>query len=155
MILTEEDRVITPFGRALNRAMSTSWRGHEAEEVVYRYGVDAYIDELTEQVALIKKSEAKLSGRSATIPITVQNNLVQGVDHLVLRLTSEQPSRLRIGERAYSVEVSGGHSESVKFTANGRATGRYAVTAQLYTEDGQRYGDPITFDVNVTEIPPP
>ncbi|GGK64749.1 DUF6049 family protein [Streptomyces flaveus] len=154
VILTEEDRVITPFGRALNRAMSTSWRGHEAEEVVYRYGVDAYIDELTEQVALIKKSEAKLSGRSATIPITVQNNLVQGVDHLVLRLTSEQPSRLRIGERAYSVEVSGGHSESVKFTANGRATGRYAVTAQLYTEDGQRYGDPITFDVNVTEIPP-
>lgn len=158
VILTEEDRVITPFGRALNRAMSTSWRGHEAEEVVYRYGVDAYIDELTEQVALIKKSEAKLSGRSATIPITVQNNLVQGVDHLVLRLTSEQPSRLRIGDGASSkqkVEVSGGHSQSVKFTANGRATGQYSVTAQLYTEDGQLYGDPITFDVNVTEIPPP
>ncbi|WP_328770331.1 DUF6049 family protein [Streptomyces sp. NBC_00286] len=159
VILTEEDRVITPFGRALNRAMSTSWRGHEAEEVVYRYGVDAYIDELTEQVALIKKSEAKLSGRSATIPITVQNNLVQGVDHLVLRLTSKHPSRLSIGERerAYweqRVEVSGGHSESVKFTANGRANGRYAVTAQLYTEDGQPYGEEITFDVSVTEITP-
>ncbi|MER5220311.1 DUF6049 family protein [Streptomyces flaveus] len=157
VILTEEDRVITPFGRALNRAMSTSWRGHEAEEVVYRRGVDAYIDQLTQQVSLIEKSEAKLSGRSAAIPITVQNNLVQGVDHLVLRLTSEQPSRLRIGERAYReqrVEVSGGHSQSVKFTANGRANGRYAVTAQLYTEDRQPYGDPIKFDVNVTEITP-
>ncbi|GAB2989784.1 DUF6049 family protein [Streptomyces pseudoechinosporeus] len=157
VILTEEDRVITPFGRALNRAMSTSWRGHEVDEVVYRRGVDAYIDQLTEQVALIEKSEAKLSGRSATIPITVQNNLVQGVDHLVLRLTSEQPSRLRIGERAYweqRVEVSGGHSQSVKFTANGRANGQYAVTAQLYTEDGQLYGDSIRFDVNVTEITP-
>jgi hypothetical protein len=157
VILTEEDRVITPFGRALNRAMSTSWRGHEAEEVVYRYGVDAYIDELTEQVALIEKSEAKLSGRSATIPVTVQNNLVQGVDHLVLRLTSEQPSRLHIGDGPYSeqrVEVSGGHSQSVKFTANGRANGRYAVTAQLYTEDGQPYGRSIKFDVNVTEFTP-
>ena len=157
VILTDESRVVTPFGRALNRAMSASWRGHEAEEVVYRYGVDAYIDELTEQVALIEKSEAKLSGRSATIPITVQNNLVQGVDHLVLRLTSEQPSRLRIGERAYreqQVEVSGGHSQSVKFTANGRANGRYGVIAQLYTEDGQRYGESIKFDVSVTEITP-
>ncbi|GAA2653131.1 DUF6049 family protein [Streptomyces vastus] len=156
-ILTDESRVVTPFGLALNRAMSTSWRGHEAEEVLYRYGVDAYINELTSQVSLIEKSEAKLSGRSATIPITVQNNLVQGVDHLVLRLKSEQPSRLSIGDRAYSeqrVEVSGGHSQSVKFTANGRANGRYAVTAQLYTEDGQPYGDSITFDVSVTEITP-
>ncbi|NGO46225.1 DUF6049 family protein [Streptomyces ureilyticus] len=157
VILTRESRVVTPFGRALNRAMSASWRGREAEEVVYRSGVETYIDDLTKQVALIEKSEAKLSGRSATIPITVQNNLVQGVDHLVLRLTSEQPSRLRIGERAYReqrVEVSGGHSESVKFTANGRANGRYAVTAQLYTEDRQPYGRPITFEVSVTEITP-
>jgi hypothetical protein len=103
VILTRESRVVTPFGRALNRAMSASWRGREAEEVVYRSGVETYIDDLTKQVALIEKSEAKLSGRSATIPITVQNNLVQGVDHLVLRLTSEQPSRLRIGERAWPV----------------------------------------------------
>ncbi|MFC4464761.1 DUF6049 family protein [Streptomyces xiangluensis] len=157
VILTDESRVVTPFGRALNRAMSTSWRGHEADEVVYRSGVEAYIDDLTKQVALIQKSEAKLSGRSATIPITVQNNLVQGVDHLVLRLTSEKPTRLRIGDRPYReqrVEVSGGHSQSVKFTANGRANGRYAVTAQLFTEDGQPYGRSITFDVNVTEITP-
>lgn len=157
VILTDESRVVTPFGRAMNRAMSTSWRSREADAVVYRSGVESYINQLTEQVALIRKSEAKLSGRSATIPITVQNNLVQGVDHLVLRLTSTQPSRLRIGDRVYReqrVEVSGGHSQSVKFTANGRANGRYAVTAQLYTEDGQRYGDSITFDVKVTEITP-
>ncbi|NGO08823.1 hypothetical protein G5C60_14715 [Streptomyces sp. HC44] len=157
VILTDESRVVTPFGRAMNRAMSTSWRGHEADAIVYRSGVETYIDELLKQVALIKKSEAKLSGRSATIPVTVQNNLVQGVDNLVLRLTSKQPTRLRIGDRAFTeqpVEVSGGHSQSVKFTANGRANGRASVVAQLYTEDGQKYGPAIEFDVNVTEITP-
>ncbi len=157
VVLSDESRVVTPFGRAMNRAMSTSWRGHAADAVVYRSGVESYINELTEQVGLIPKSEAKLSGRSATIPVTVQNNLVQGVDHLVLRLTSEQPTRLRIGDSAYSekrVEVPGGHSESVKFTANGRANGRASVVAQLYTEDGQAYGPPVTFEVRVTEITP-
>jgi hypothetical protein len=157
VILTDRSRVVTPFGRAMNRAMSTSWRGHAPDAVVYRSGVESYLNDLVKQVRLIQKSEAKLSGRSATIPVTVQNNLVQGVDHLVLRLTSEQPTRLRIGDRAYReqpVEVSGGHSQSVKFTANGRANGRASVVAQLYTEDGEKYGPPVTFDVRVTEITP-
>ena len=37
-----------------------------------------------------------LSGRSATIPVTVQNSLAQEVTGLVLRLTSNQPTRLQI-----------------------------------------------------------
>ncbi|MFE0739653.1 DUF6049 family protein, partial [Streptomyces sp. NPDC058855] len=112
-------------------------------------------DSLADQVKLIDKSETKLSGRSATIPVTVQNNLVQGVDHLVLRLTSLSPNRLEIGGRAYSeqkVEVSGGHSQTVKFTTTANANGRASVIAQLYTVDGQPYGDAVQFDVRVTEF---
>lgn len=155
VILSDQSRVVTPFGRALNRAMSVSWRGRQSEAAIYRSGVESYLDTLIGQVRLIDKSETKLSGRSATIPVTVQNNLVQGVEHLVLRLTSTNPTRLEIGGDSYEeqpVAVSGGHSQSVKFTTSANANGRATVVAQLYTQDGQRYGEPVTFDVKVTEI---
>ncbi|MFJ7075272.1 DUF6049 family protein [Streptomyces sp. NPDC098781] len=155
VILTDQSRVVTPFGRAMNREMSTSWRGRSAEAADYRNGVEAYINSLAGQVTLIDKSETKLSGRSATIPVTVQNNLVQGVDHLVLRLTSTSPRRLEIGGETWDeqpVSVSGGHSQTVKFTTSAQANGQATVIAQLYTEDGQKYGAPVTFDVKVTEF---
>ncbi|MDN0199330.1 DUF6049 family protein [Streptomyces sp. S.PNR 29] len=155
VILADQSRVVTPFGRAMNREMSTSWRGRAMEASSFRSGVESYLDDLTDQVKLIDKSETKLSGRSATIPVTVQNNLVQPVDHLVLRLSSTNPTRLKIGDSAYEeqrVSVSGGHSQSVKFTTSANANGRATVVAQLYTEDGQKYGEAVTFDVKVTEI---
>ena len=155
VILSDQSRVVTPFGRAANREMSTSWRGRATEAGSFRSDVEVYVDGLTDQVKLIDKSETKLSGRSATIPVTVQNNLVQGADHLVLRLTSLSPKRLEIGDDSYSeqrVEVSGGHSQTVKFTTTAKANGQARVVAQLYTEDGQAYGAPVKFDVKVTEF---
>ncbi|MFI6855410.1 DUF6049 family protein [Streptomyces sp. NPDC050416] len=157
VILTDESRVVTPFGRAMNREMSTSWRGRGVAAVGYRDDVESYLGGLIGGVKLIDKSETKLSGRSATIPVTVQNNLVQGVEHLELRLTSQNPTRLKIGGYAYDeqrVAVNGGHSQSVKFTTSANANGRAKVEAQLYTEDGQKYGEPVTFDVKVTEVTP-
>ncbi|MFF7310745.1 DUF6049 family protein [Streptomyces sp. NPDC008137] len=155
VILTDQSRVVTPFGRAMNREMSTSWRGRGVAAAGYRDDVESYLDGLTDGVKLIEKSETKLSGRSATIPVTVQNNLVQGVEHLELRLTSKNPTRLKIGDDAYEeqrVTVNGGHSQSVKFTTSANANGQAKVVAQLYTEDGQKYGAPVTFDVKVTEV---
>ncbi|MEU0033742.1 DUF6049 family protein [Streptomyces sp. NPDC006333] len=157
VILTDKSRVVTPFGRAIDRGMSTSWRGRKGQGEAFRDGVRGYLDDLTGLVKLIKKSDAKLSGRSATIPVTVQNNLVQGVHHLVLRLTSKQPTRLKIGNGAYDeqpIQVAGEHSQSVKFTTSAKANGPVTVTAQLFTEDGQKYGDPVDFEVKVTEITP-
>jgi hypothetical protein len=87
--------------------------------------------------------------------VTVQNNLVQGVQHLTLRLTSTSPTRLQIGGHAYqeqAVTVSGGHSQTVKFTTTAKVNGQATVVAQLYTEDGQEYGNAVTFDVKVTEF---
>ncbi|MFF1304445.1 DUF6049 family protein [Streptomyces sp. NPDC058307] len=155
VILSYQSRVVTPFGLALNREMSTSWRGRSTEAAGFRRDVEAYLDKLVSQVSLIDKSETKLSGRSATIPVTVQNNLVQGVGHLRLRLTSLSPNRLEIGGSSYyeqPVEVSGGHSQTVKFTTTANANGKASVIAQLYTEDGQRYGKAVRFDVKVTEF---
>lgn len=155
VVLSDPSRVVTPFGRALNREMSASWRGRATEAESFRAGVKKYLDGLTGRVRLIDKSETKLSGRSATIPVTVQNNLVQDVGPLVLRLTSTNPTRLEIDGADYEeqpISVSGGHSQSVKFTTSANANGRATVIAQLYTMDGRKYGAPVTFDVKVTEI---
>ncbi|GAB7102985.1 DUF6049 family protein [Streptomyces phaeofaciens JCM 4814] len=155
VILTDESRVVTPFGRALNREMSTSWRGRAVPASTFRQDVRDYLDTLASQVKLIDKSETKLSGRSATIPVTVQNNLVQGVDHLVLRLTSTNPTRLEFGDDGsveQEIAVSGGHSTTVKFPTSANVNGKTTLIAQLYTEDGRPYGTAVSFDVKVTEI---
>ncbi|MEH0545476.1 DUF6049 family protein [Streptomyces sp. B21-105] len=155
VILAREARVVTPFGRAINREMSTSWRGRSTEASAFRQSVRAYLDTLTGQVKLIDKSGTKLSGRSATIPVTVQNNLVQGVDHLILRLTSTNPTRLEIVGDDYAeqrITVSGGHTSTVKFPTSANVNGQTRVIAQLYTEDGQKYGQAVAFEVKVTEI---
>ncbi|MGW0546868.1 DUF6049 family protein [Streptomyces altiplanensis] len=158
VILTAPDRVVTPFGNAINRAMSTSWRGNGPKAQTYRTGVQSYLASLTDEVQLIQKSDATLSGRSATVPVTVQNKLVQGVEHLVLRLTSTKPTRLNMdgGQTVAEqpVKVAGGHSQSVKFTATANANGPVPVIAQLYTEDGTPYGRSMVFTVDVNEFTP-
>ncbi|MQS38041.1 DUF6049 family protein [Streptomyces katsurahamanus] len=158
VILTQRDRVETPFGRAIDREMSTSWRGNPEAAQLYRDSVRNNLDVLTRQVKLIEKSQITLSGRSATIPVTVQNQLVQGVDHLVLRLSSDNAARLSLGDgdriADQPIQVQGGHSQSVKFDALANANGQVRMTAQLLTEDGKPYGEPMQFTVKVSEITP-
>nr|WP_228454171.1 DUF6049 family protein [Streptomyces alkaliphilus] len=151
VILTRADRVVTPFGNAIRREMSTSWRGEPVDAARYRAEIRAELRELTEQVHLIEKSPITLSGRSAIIPVTVQNNLMQEVQGLELRLTSSRRIGLEVDE-AREVAVGGGHSQSVKFEATARANGRTVLEAQLYTADGKPYGEAIRFHARVTSI---
>ncbi|UGY92545.1 DUF6049 family protein [Streptomyces gobiensis] len=152
VILSRDDRVVPPFGSAIRREMSTSWRGHPEESADYRSDVQSYLVGLTREVRLVQKSRMTLSGRSATIPVTVQNNLVQAVDGLELRLKSGRRIGLEIKPDQKPVVVEGGHSQSIKFDATAKANGRTFVEAQLYTKDGKPYGKPMTFQVDVTEI---
>ncbi|MEV6548905.1 DUF6049 family protein [Streptomyces sp. NPDC051597] len=159
VVLTAPDRVVTPFGNAINREMSTSWRDDREGAVIYRAGVQSYLDGLTGEVRLIQKSTATMSGRSATLAVTVQNQLVQPVGNLVLRLEPSNPSRLKVttnedANGGQPVKIDGGHSQSVKFTATANANGPVQVTARLYTQDGTPYGDPMEFTVKVSEITP-
>ncbi|ARF73832.1 hypothetical protein B7C62_17345 [Kitasatospora albolonga] len=156
-ILTQPERVVTPFGNAVNRSMSTSWRGRPLEAQGYRDAVLTYLKGLTGEVQLIDKSDVTLSGRSATIPVTVQNKLVQGIDRLVLRLTSDN-IRLKFNDDGTKAElpvrIAAGHSQSVKFDTATSANGRAQVSAQLFTEDGTPYGEEMTFTVKVSEVTP-
>ncbi|MEV0780859.1 DUF6049 family protein [Streptomyces sp. NPDC050428] len=157
-ILTLPDRVATPFANAVNRAVSTSWRGDATGAREYRDSVNRYLMSLSSEVQLIQKSELTLSGRSATIPVTVQNQLLQDVDHLVLRLQSTNATRLKLDDGSavaeQPIKVDGGHTQVVKFTGAANANGPVGLTAQLYTTDGRPYGNPMTFQVRVSELTP-
>lgn len=151
VILTRADRVATPFGNAVRREMSTSWRDSPVAAAAYRTSVQDHLEGLTERVNLIQKSPITLSGRSATIPVTVQNSLVQDIHGLKLRLTSSRRLGLEVSE-PQEVTITGGHSQSVKFSTTARANGRTFLTAQLHTLDGKPYGDPMRFQADVTSI---
>ena len=152
VILTEPDRVETPFGNAIRRQMSTSWRGHESDAAGYRFAVQNGLEDLTDRVHIIQKSPITLSGRSATIPVTVENNLVQDVRGLELRLTSSRRLGLEVGE-SQQIAVGGGHSQTVKFSTTARASGQTFLEARLFTtEDQKAYGDPMRFQADVTSI---
>ncbi|MFE0579925.1 DUF6049 family protein [Streptomyces sp. NPDC058874] len=157
VILAAPDRVEIPFGNTINREMSTSWRGRPDEARLYRDQVQDYLIGLTEKVKVIPKSDATLSGHSATIPVSVQNSLVQDVHDLVLRVKSANPSRLMFGDSGQAeqqVTVQGDHTQTVKFPANATASGPVEVTAQLFTKDGIPYGKERRFTVEATEITP-
>ncbi|EDY45862.2 DUF6049 family protein [Streptomyces sp. SPB074] len=154
-ILQSRDRVVTPFGLAMDRAVATTWRGRAGQAATYRTDVRGYLDSLVRQVRLIPKTDAKLSGHSATIPVTVQNNLLQDAQHLKVRLTSTKPTRLKIGERPWeerAVKIGAGHSQTVKFDTTINANGPVLVTAQLVTDDNRAYGQPVEFSVDATEV---
>lgn len=150
VILSRADRVVPPFGNAIDREVSVAWRGHPKEAARFRDDVQSYLMGLKKRVHLIKKSNITLSGREATIPVTVQNNLFQRVDGLVLELRSSRIG-LDVGE-SRRVVVDGGHSQSIKFDTTARNNGRAFVSAQLYTRDGKPYGQEMTFQVKVTSI---
>ncbi|MGQ4488175.1 DUF6049 family protein [Streptomyces sp. 372A] len=158
VILTHPERVVTPFGNAVNRSMSTSWRGRPLEAQRYRDSVRTYLQGLVGEVQLVPKSDITLSGRSATIPVTVQNRLLQDVDHLVLRLKSDNATRLKLNDGGsiaeQPIQIGAGHSQSVKFDAAANINGQVQMTAQLYTEDGTPYGEEMAFTVKVSEITP-
>nr|WP_062209747.1 DUF6049 family protein [Streptomyces sp. NBRC 109706] len=153
VILTSPDRVEPPFGNAIRREMSTSWRGHESEAAEYRFAVQNGLEDLTGRVRIIQKSPITLSGRSATIPVTVENNLVQDVKGLELRLTSSRRLGLEVGE-TQEIAVGGGHSQTVKFSTTARANGRTFLEAQLFTSDNKAFGQPMGFQAKVTSITP-
>ncbi|MFE1413647.1 DUF6049 family protein [Streptomyces sp. NPDC058746] len=157
VILAAPDRVEIPFGNTTNREMSTSWRGRPDEARLYRDQVQEYLLGLTQKVKVVPKSDATLSGHSATIPISVQNSLVQDVHDLVLRVRSANPTRLMFGKSGQAeqqVSVQGDHTQTVKFPANATASGPVEVTAQLFTKDGIPYGEPRKFTVEATEVTP-
>lgn len=151
VILTRQDRVTVPFGNAVLRSMSTSWRGNTTGADEYRNAIGFYLTDLISAVHIIDKTTLTLSGRSGTIPITVKNELSQPVN-VVLKLTSTANIRLEVKNAEQPITIEGGHTRTLKFETKASANGTVTVVAGLYTVDNQLYGRSTDFDVHINKV---
>jgi hypothetical protein len=162
-ILVNPATVRTAFSSAILRSVSTQWRGRPALGDAYRGNAAGYLMSLYGKVTILPKpgGTITLSGSgSATIPITVQNDLGQGVINLEAELSSSSPGRLSLGNQQFNavayepVAAGGGTKITVKFPVKAFANNKVQMTAQLYTTaDHKPYGNPVTFYVDITKLP--
>ncbi|MEV4612335.1 DUF6049 family protein [Kitasatospora sp. NPDC049258] len=154
LILTQPQRVRSPFSAAMVRSMSTAWREQAKPGATYRDGVQHYLDNLTSAVRVPAKSEITLPGDNATLLISVKNDLNQAVGNLELRLTSTQLNRVNVEQTPKPVVLDGTTSRTYRFAAEAQVNGSVQMTAQLWTTgpNPQRYGAPVTFMVQVTSV---
>ncbi|AUG78547.1 hypothetical protein CFP65_3762 [Kitasatospora sp. MMS16-BH015] len=152
-ILTQPQRVRSPFSAAMLRSMSTAWRADPAAGDDYRAGVKKYLYNLITAVKVPKKSVITLPGDSGTLLVSVKNDLTQAVGNLELRLTSVQPNRLNVGPPE-TVVLDASTSRTLRFPAEAKVNGTVQMTAQLYTTGpgGGPYGEAVTFNVDVTSV---
>ncbi|PYC87522.1 hypothetical protein C7C46_04195 [Streptomyces tateyamensis] len=154
-ILTVPSRVSAPFGASMARSVSTAWRGDPSGAAGYLANSQAYLTQLKTAVSIPPKSSSlTLAGDSGLIQVSVRNDLHQPVVNLELRLTSSQPNRLRVTSQ-HSIELPAGQSTSPRFQAQAVGNGTVAMTAQLWTvgPDAQKYGEAVTFNVEVSQVP--
>jgi hypothetical protein len=150
-ILTQQQRVTAPFGKAMMRAVATAWREDRPGEQRYQQATNEYLKSLMGAVRIADKStEITLSGQSGRVPLTVINNLEQKV-RVKLVLVTEQRNRITIGEGKF-LTIPGRENRQVQFPVTARTNGRVTVEAQLLDDKGHRYGEPESFTLNVTSV---
>ncbi|TDU05261.1 hypothetical protein EDD99_3768 [Streptomyces sp. 846.5] len=159
-IMSNSAPIRTAFSSAVLRSVSTQWRDESAQGTAYRQNANDYLDNLYGSVSILPKpnNSITLSGSgSATIPITVQNDLPQAVLNLKIELTSFSPTRLSLGKdtpsvRLMDVRANGDTVETLRFPVKATANGPVEMTAQLYTTDMKAYGSPVVFTVDIKQL---
>jgi hypothetical protein len=156
-VLSDPAHTTDVVHRATLRAVSTGWRADPGGALPYATGVEAYLDTSIGSVRLLPKvGTVTVTGNSATVPVTVANGLQQPIAGLVLRVTSANPGRLTIDheDTGVSAPAVANHTEQVRVGAHDN-NGPVQVTARLFTVNGGKpWGDPITFQVNVSKVSP-
>jgi hypothetical protein len=153
-IVAPPDPYRAPFYASMLRSVSTQWRGQSQAGNDYLSNVQQYLATLQSAVAIINPGTITLPGSStATIPITVENNLPQTVTNLQVRLESGSPTRLKLkSDGSQSVTASGETKPSFRFQVQATVNGPVTMTAQLYSADGEPFGRPLSFTVTVTQV---
>lgn len=160
-IMSNPAPIRTAFSSAVLRSVSTQWRDQADKGTAYRQNATDYLNNLYGAVSILPKpnNSITLSGSgSATIPITVQNDLPQPVLNLEVELTSSSPTRLSLdkttpGFKLMAVRANGDTVETLRFSVKATANGPVEMTAQLLTTADQKaYGSPVAFTVNIKQL---
>ena len=160
-IMSNPAPIRTAFSSAVLRSVSTQWRDQPDQGTAYRQNATDYLNNLYGAVSILPKpnNSITLSGSgSATIPITVQNDLPQPVLNLKVELTSNSPTRLSLDKNTPSVKLldvraNGDTVETLRFSVKATANGPVEMTAQLFTTADQKaYGNAVGFTVDIKQL---
>ena len=158
-ILTPPNPYQGPFDAAILRSISTQWRDQVQAGTTYQTNTESYLSSLLLSVRILQPTGLALPGsNTATVPITVENNLPEAVANLEVRLTSARPYSLKVeGTGIKQVSASGNTKPSFKFQVKAEVNGPVTLTARLYTvvngvPEPYLDSEPISFVVNVTQV---
>ncbi|MBO1333597.1 DUF6049 family protein [Streptomyces sp. VRA16 Mangrove soil] len=139
---------------AMARALSTAWRAlDDSDQETFQQRTSDFLSTSVASLRLVPKTTVTLTSGDATVPVTVDNGLQQPVSGLELRVSSSDAERLKVNDGTLSVEAAGSASHTSQVGVTAKANGKARITAQLYTtSDGRPWGDPMTFEVDVTSV---
>jgi Family of unknown function (DUF6049) len=148
-IMTSPAQIDNGFGPAVLSTLSTAWRTDPAGASTFDKAVSARLDQLIGEVSLVPKSDLTLSGKSGTIPFTIENQLGQPV-RVRIQLTTDRDG-LTFGTQQLLTVPVGSTTETIHTQAT--VTGvKITVAAQLVTPTGAAYGTPVSLQVSVSSI---
>ncbi|GAA3165514.1 DUF6049 family protein [Planomonospora alba] len=146
------------YNLALLRLASSAWRGRAEEVAPYVAQLRATVDSRIDQVRIVGGEQAEqvrtLAGDNGELPISVRNDRDGSGGTVVVRVrvTSQKPDRLEIGEYEDRMVISGGQTQTVRvpMATTGASGGQTTVLVQLTTDDGRAYGQRVKLTVRTT-----
>ncbi|MGY0017476.1 DUF6049 family protein [Streptomyces sp. cg35] len=153
-VLADPKATTASVHAAMARALSTAWRAADDDaQQAFQQRTSGFLSTSVASLRLVPKTTVTVTSGDATIPVTLDNGLQQPVSGLELRISSSDAERLKVNDPKLSVEAAGSANHTSPIGVTARANGRARLTAQLYTTaDGKPWGDPMTFDVDVTSV---
>lgn len=144
----QADTATLPFDLALLRAESARWRTQPSTGLAVRGATAKALLADSGRVAIASKGLITLASNRGTLPITLENNLDFPVN-VRLRLTTASRARLTADDTAlHTVEAH--RKRTLQIDAKAFTSGVFTVRAQLFTPDGDPYGDPVELRVRST-----
>ena len=148
-VLGEQAATATlPFDFALLRAESAQWRSDPPTAFRLRQATASALLTDSGRVAIASKGLITLASNRGTLPITLENNLDSPVN-VRLRLSTASRARLTADDTTlHTIEAH--RKRTLQIDAKAFTSGVFTVRAQLYTPDGDPYGDPVELRVRST-----
>lgn len=116
------------------RTVSTSWRGHAAATAAYSAAILAQVTKQHDKVSFLPQSvPLTLSGKSGSVPVTIQNDLPTGIV-VDVQACSESSYRVKVTRQPGQVAIPGNSQQTVKIPVSVVGNGQQVnLRASLYT----------------------
>lgn len=122
------------------RTVSTSWRGHAAAADQYSTTIYHQVNSQHSKVYFLRQAApVTLSGKSGTVPVTIQNDLPTGIV-VDVQACSQSSYRVKVTRQPGRIAIPGGSEQTVKIPVSVVGAGQQvSLHASLYTPgpDGQ------------------